>query len=160
MNDPTCEHSLMGVKVYRDYSKLYAQTNCIHPDTVDIKGYDSTIGYSRNVRRPSATSSSIACLLQDAGALIHVKTTVPTGLLAIEKVSDIGLTTNLYRRRRHTGNLEDLHEFLKRVTLAEPWQYDHTCVPLPWQHGNLRDEGRKLKGGYLGRCHDTSHTCF
>jgi hypothetical protein len=24
------------------------------------------------------------------------------------------------------GNLEDLHEFSKRVILAKPWQYDHT----------------------------------
>ncbi|KAF8799547.1 amidase signature enzyme [Phlegmacium glaucopus] len=180
MNDPTCERSLMGVKVYRDYSKIYAQTDRIHLDTVDIKGYDSTIGYSRNVGRPSATSSSIACLLQDAGALIHVQTTVPTGLLAIEKVSDICLTTNLYRRRQHTGsrwwkqnrdwgcgssligleglpivtsplvgNLEDLHEFSKRAILANPCQYDRTCVPLPWQHVNLRDEGRKVKWGVI-----------
>ncbi|KAF8799550.1 amidase signature enzyme [Phlegmacium glaucopus] len=39
------------------------------------------------------------------------------------------------------GNLEDLHEFSKRVILAKPWQYDHTCVPLPWQYVNLRGEG-------------------
>ncbi|KAF8799544.1 hypothetical protein BYT27DRAFT_6858320 [Phlegmacium glaucopus] len=43
------------------------------------------------------------------------------------------------------GNLEGLHEFSKRVILAKPWQYDHTCVPLPWQYVNLRGEGRKLK---------------
>ena len=143
------------------------------------------------------TSSSIVRLLQDAGALIHVKTTVPTGLLAIETVSDIfGRTTNPYNSN-HTagastggggalvasggskieigtdiggsvripahfcgiwslkasagrfpmwgsgsstmgleglpiiasplaGSLEDLHEFSKRVILANPWQYDHT----------------------------------
>lgn len=143
------------------------------------------------------TSSSIVRLLQDAGALIHVKTAVPTGLLAIETVSDIfGRTTNPYNPN-HTagastggggalvacggskieigtdiggsvripahfcgvwslrassgrfptwgsgssmmgleglpivasplaGNLEDLNEFLKRVILAKPWQYDHT----------------------------------
>ena len=74
------------------------------------------------------------------------------------------------------GNLEDLHEFTKRVILAKPWQYDHTvkfqpslfflffffwflnepfffkkkqCVPLPWQNVNLQDEGRKLKWGVI-----------
>jgi hypothetical protein len=40
------------------------------------------------------------------------------------------------------GNLEDLHEFSKRVILAKPWQYDHTVrsslfsfsiiTNLPW----------------------------
>ena len=171
-------------------------------DTVDIKGHDSTIGYSRNVGRPKPTSSSIVRLLQDAGALIHVKTAVPTGLLAIETVSDIfGRTTNPYNSN-HTagastggggalvacggskieigtdiggsvripahfcgvwslrassgrfptwgsgssmmgleglpivasplaGNLEDLHEFLKRVILAKPWEYDHTVRSFP-----------------------------
>jgi Asp-tRNA(Asn)/Glu-tRNA(Gln) amidotransferase A subunit family amidase len=81
-NDSNSERSLMGVPISIK-------------DTVDIRGHDSTIGYSRNAGRPSATSSSIVRLLQDAGALIHVKTTVPTGLLAIEIVSDIfGRTTN------------------------------------------------------------------
>jgi len=47
------------------------------------------------------------------------------------------------------GNLEDLHEISKRVILAKPWRYDHTCVPLPWQTVNLRDEGRKLKWGVI-----------
>ena len=28
------------------------------------------------------------------------------------------------------SNLEDLHEFMKRVILAKPWQYDHTVRPL------------------------------
>lgn len=206
-NDSNSERSLMGVPVSIK-------------DTIDIKGYDSTIGYSRNVGRPLATSSSIVRLLQDAGALIHVKTTVPTGLLAIETVSDIfGRTTNPYNSN-HTagastggggalvacggskieigtdiggsvripahfcgvwslkassgrfpmwgsgssmmgleglpivtsplaGNLEDLHEFSKRVILAKPWQYDHTCIPLPWQNVNLQDEGRKLKWGVI-----------
>ena len=76
----------------------------LNPDTVDIKGHDSTIGYSRNVGRPLTTSSSIVRLLQDAGALIHVKTTVPTGLLALETVSDIfGRTTNPYNSNHTAG---------------------------------------------------------
>ncbi|KAF8814251.1 amidase signature enzyme [Phlegmacium glaucopus] len=91
MNDLTCERSLMGVPVSIK-------------DTVDIEGYDSTIGYSRNIGRPWATSSSIVRLLQDAGALIHVKTTVTTGLLAIETVSDIfGYTTNPYNPNHTVG---------------------------------------------------------
>ena len=68
------------------------------------------------------------------------------------------------------GTLNDLAEFWKRVTLCEPWQYDHTvrrcsfscrlrlsvsltflhqCIPLPWRSINLQDEGRKLKWGVM-----------
>ncbi|KAF7761925.1 hypothetical protein Agabi119p4_9917 [Agaricus bisporus var. burnettii] len=31
----------------------------------------------------------------------------------------------------------------------KPWQYDHTCVPLPWQPVNLQEEGRRLKWGVI-----------
>ncbi|KAF8996224.1 amidase signature domain-containing protein [Cyathus striatus] len=47
------------------------------------------------------------------------------------------------------GTLEDLEEFWKRVILAKPWLYDHTCIPLPWQPVNLREEGRRLKWGIM-----------
>ncbi|KAF8970071.1 amidase signature domain-containing protein [Flammula alnicola] len=207
VNETTRERSLLGVPVSIK-------------DTVNIKGHDSTIGYSSKVGHPSATSSAIVRLLQDAGALVHVKTTVPIGLLAIETVSDVfGCTTNPYNEG-HTagastggggalvacggskieigtdlagsvripahfcgiwslkgssgrfptwgtessmmglesvpivtspmaGNLADLREFWKRVIFSEPWQYDHTCVPLPWKNMDLHDEGRKLKWGVM-----------
>jgi len=73
-------------------------------DTVNIKGHDTTIGYSRNVACPALSSSAIVRLLQDAGALIHVKTTVPTGLLALETVSEVyGRTTNPYNSNYTAG---------------------------------------------------------
>ncbi|KAF9543227.1 amidase signature enzyme [Agrocybe pediades] len=201
------ERSLMGVPVSIK-------------DTIDIEGHDSTIGFSRYVNDPAKSSSAIVQLLQDAGALIHAKTTVPTGLLSLETVSHVfGRTTNPYnpeftagastggggalvalggskieigtdlagscRIPAHfcgvwslkgssgrfpswgnrssmpglqavplvvsplAGSLDDLREFWKRVILAEPWQYDHTCVPIPWQNVNLQDEGRKLKWGVI-----------
>ncbi|KAF8157133.1 amidase signature domain-containing protein [Crassisporium funariophilum] len=206
-NDITRERSLMGVPVSIK-------------DTINMEGHDTTIGYSRNVCSPASTSSSIVRLLRDAGALLHVKTTVPTGLLAIETISDVfGRTTNPYNPNHSAGastggggallacggskieigtdlagsvripahfcgvwslkgsagrfpmwgsvssmmglegvpivaspmagNLEDLQEFWKRVISSEPWQYDHTCVPIPWKNIHLRDEGRKLKWGVM-----------
>lgn len=67
-------------------------------------GHDTTIGFSRNAGRPVSTSSAIVRLLQDAGALIHVKTTVPTGLLGLETISNLfGLTTNPYDPERTAG---------------------------------------------------------
>lgn len=66
-------------------------------DVVDIEGHDTTIGYSSRANKPVATSASIVRLLRDAGALMHVKTTVPTALLSFETVSDLfGETTNPY----------------------------------------------------------------
>lgn len=73
-------------------------------DTVDIAGHDTTLGYSRNVARPVAESSPIVRLLQDAGAIIHVKTAVPAGLLGLETASDVfGRTTNPYSNDRTAG---------------------------------------------------------
>ncbi|KAJ7599180.1 amidase signature domain-containing protein [Mycena floridula] len=66
-------------------------------DTIDILGHDTTIGLSRNIGHPANSSSSIVRLLQDAGALIIAKTTVPTALFSIDTESDIfGVTTNPY----------------------------------------------------------------
>ncbi|KAF5336586.1 hypothetical protein D9611_006634 [Ephemerocybe angulata] len=189
-------------------------------DTVNVVGHDTTIGYSSNVGKPATTSASIVRLLQDAGAIVHAKTTVPIGLLSIETISDVfGTTRNphnldftpggssgggaallasggskieigsdiggsvripahfcgIYSLKGSAGRfpswgcatsmkglegipivsapmastLDDLSEFWKRVVLSEPWQYDHTCVPLPWRSLNLQDEGRKLKWGIM-----------
>ncbi|KAG6910713.1 hypothetical protein DXG01_008243 [Tephrocybe rancida] len=188
--------------------------------TIDIAGHDTTIGFSRNVNHPVSASSAIVRLLQDAGALVHAKTTVPTGLLGLETSSDVyGRTSNPYKDT-HTpgastgggaalvacggskieigtdlagsvripahfcgiwslkgsagrfpswgnqsplegleglqlvcspmaGSLEDLDEFWKRVIMAKPWEYDHTCHPIPWRNVDLREDGRKLKWGIV-----------
>lgn len=66
-------------------------------DVVDIEGYDTTVGYSARANKPASSSAPIVRLLRDAGAIIHVKTTVPTGLLSFETKSDLfGETTNPY----------------------------------------------------------------
>lgn len=189
-------------------------------ETINIAGHDSTIGYSCNVDKPARKSSAIVRLLQDAGALVHAKTSVPTGLLAIETSSDVfGRTTNPYNPAHSAGastgggaallasggskievgtdlagsiripahfcgvwslkgsvgrfpvwgdkspmvglevlptlaapmarTLDDLTEFWKRVVDMKPWQYDHTCVPIPWKPVDLQDEGRRLKWGII-----------
>ncbi|THH01283.1 hypothetical protein EW026_g1374 [Hermanssonia centrifuga] len=73
-------------------------------DCVDIEGHDTTLGYSCNANRPVSVSAPIVRLLQDAGALLHVKTTVPTGLLSFETASDLfGETTNPYNPKFSPG---------------------------------------------------------
>ncbi|THU96218.1 amidase signature enzyme [Dendrothele bispora CBS 962.96] len=189
-------------------------------DTVDVEGHDTTIGFSKNVGKPVKTSAPLVRLLQDAGAIIHAKTTVPTGLFSVSTASDVfGVTMNPYKQEysagastgggaalvacggskieigsdaggslrlpahfcgiwslkgsigrfpvwKHqssmngcesipllsgplAGSLEDLEEFWKRVMEMRPWEYDFTCVPLPWRPVNLQEEGRKLKWGII-----------
>ncbi|TFK65510.1 amidase signature enzyme [Pluteus cervinus] len=189
-------------------------------DTLNIFGHDTTIGFSQNVNKPAQKSSAMVQLLRDTGALVHAKTTVPTGLLSLETSSDIfGVTTNPYNKDFTPGastgggaalvacggtkieigtdvggsvrypahccgiyslkasagrfpnwgnasslpgmeaiplvssplaqNLNDLEEFSRRVVLAKPWDYDHTCIPLPWRPVDLREDGRKLKWGVI-----------
>jgi len=157
-------------------------------------------------------------LLRDAGAILHVKTTVPTTLLSAETRSDVfgGRTTNPYNPAYSSGgstgggaallayggsvieigtdlagslrtpahysgvytvkgsagrfpapggvssvngleaiqlvagplarNMDDLEEFWKRVLQMKPWEYDHSCIPLPWRDVELP---KKVRWGVL-----------
>ncbi|KAJ7135801.1 amidase signature domain-containing protein [Mycena epipterygia] len=200
-------------------------------DTINIASRPSTIGLARHTH-PVPTSSPLVHLLTSAGALLHCKTTVPSGLIAIETHSALfGTTVNPYNPNHSVGastggggalvacrgsmvevatdlagsaripahfcgvwglkgsvgrfptrgtgtslggleavqivaapmagSLEDLEEFWKRVVGMRPWDYDFTCVPLPWQPVDLQVEGRKLKWGVMwsdGIC-DPSPAC-
>lgn len=73
-------------------------------DCVDLEGHDTTLGYSANANRPVRESAPIVRLLRDAGALLHVKTTVPTGLFSFETESDLfGTTSNPYNPKFSPG---------------------------------------------------------
>ncbi|KAF5324089.1 hypothetical protein D9619_011410 [Psilocybe cf. subviscida] len=90
-------------------------------DTINIPGRPTTIGYSDRsdfdaphlselsspsipTQPPSHTSSVLYDLLVNAGALVHCKTTVPPGLLALETHSDLfGVTRNPWDLARTCG---------------------------------------------------------
>ncbi|KAJ7607058.1 amidase signature domain-containing protein [Roridomyces roridus] len=73
-------------------------------DTINIAGHDTTVGLARNVGHPVTTSAPMVRLLQNAGAILHVKTTVPAALIGIETESDVfGLTTNPYNTKHGVG---------------------------------------------------------
>jgi Asp-tRNA(Asn)/Glu-tRNA(Gln) amidotransferase A subunit family amidase len=66
-------------------------------DVVDIAGHDTTVGFSSKANKPVSTTAPIVRLLRDAGAIVHVKTAVPAGLLSFETTSDLfGRTSNPY----------------------------------------------------------------
>ncbi|KAG2097013.1 amidase signature domain-containing protein [Suillus discolor] len=207
-----------GTDIPEQPAKLLSGVPVSIKDCIDIEGYDTTIGYSSKVNHPASSSAAIVRLLHDAGAITHVKTTVPPGLLGLETSSDLfGRTSNPYNKKFSSGastggggallacrgsvieigtdlggsvrlpahycglyamrssigrfpcqgthspvpglesvattsapmsrRLEDLEEFWKRVVEMRPWEYDHTCVPLPWRPVNLQET--KLKFGVV-----------
>ncbi|KAI0341449.1 amidase signature enzyme [Trametopsis cervina] len=188
-------------------------------DVVDIAGHDTTLGFSSRAHKPLTTSAPIVRLLRDAGALLHVKTTVPTGLVTFETTSDLfGETNNPYNSKFSPGastgggaallayqgsmieiatdiggsvrfppaycglyglrssvgrfpvigcqscvpglegietvspiakNLDDLRTFWERVVGMKPWEYDHSCIPIPWRPVDFVLAGRKPRWGVI-----------
>lgn len=73
-------------------------------DTINFAGHDTTLGLAGNIGRPAASSAPIVRILQDAGAIIVAKTTVPAALFAIDTESDLfGVTTNPYNSSYGVG---------------------------------------------------------
>lgn len=64
-------------------------------DTHNIKGYDSTIGYTANAFHPATKDAPIVRMLRDAGAIPFVKTNVPYTMLSFDCYNDLwGYTDN------------------------------------------------------------------
>lgn len=64
-------------------------------DQVDLVGKDSTLGYVSLAEKPKEKNALIADQLLEAGAVLYVKTAVPSSLMASETYSNlIGYTTN------------------------------------------------------------------
>lgn len=53
-------------------------------DSLHVKGFDSTLGYSRWANNPAKEDGATARLLKDAGAIPYVKTNIPVTLLSFE----------------------------------------------------------------------------
>ncbi|KAJ6013358.1 acetamidase [Penicillium herquei] len=64
-------------------------------DNFNIKGKDSSLGFTSMVGKPAATNGPIAQLLLDAGAVLYVKTNVPPGMKRAETYNEVfGKTVN------------------------------------------------------------------
>lgn len=64
-------------------------------DTVGVRNFDSSIGYSAWANKPFTSDSALVRLLRDAGAQVYVKTAVPTTLLSFLSTSALfGRATN------------------------------------------------------------------
>lgn len=58
-------------------------------DSIQVKGFDSSVGYSRNTGKPFAEDGGMVKLLKDAGAVPFAKTNLPTTLLSFESTNDV-----------------------------------------------------------------------
>ncbi|KAK4691550.1 hypothetical protein P7C71_g5470, partial [Lecanoromycetidae sp. Uapishka_2] len=58
-------------------------------DSIAVRGYDVSVGYSCNVGKPYAEDGTLVKILKAAGAIPYVKTNLPTTLLSFESSNDV-----------------------------------------------------------------------
>ncbi|KAK0384694.1 hypothetical protein NLU13_7172 [Sarocladium strictum] len=73
-------------------------------DNFNLKGRDSTVGIASHIGDPSRIDSTLPQLLEAAGAIVYVKTNVPTAMMIAESVNNVfGRTLNPRNRRTTSG---------------------------------------------------------
>ncbi|KAH7305859.1 amidase signature domain-containing protein [Stachybotrys elegans] len=73
-------------------------------DNFNLKGRDSTVGFASLVGEPSKIDSALPQLLEAAGAVVFVKTNVPTAMMIAESVNNVfGRTLNPRNRKTTSG---------------------------------------------------------
>jgi Asp-tRNA(Asn)/Glu-tRNA(Gln) amidotransferase A subunit family amidase len=58
-------------------------------DTISVKGYDTSVGYSMYTGMEEADDGGMVKLLKEAGAMPFVKTNIPITLLSFESTNDV-----------------------------------------------------------------------
>ncbi|KAI0188200.1 amidase [Xylaria flabelliformis] len=73
-------------------------------DTINVGGFDSTVGFSSFVGKTYAEDGPTVRLLKDAGAVPYVKTNLPITLLSFESTNDVwGRCTNPHNSKYSPG---------------------------------------------------------
>ncbi|QDS74838.1 hypothetical protein FKW77_002861 [Venturia effusa] len=73
-------------------------------DNFNVVGVDSTVGFVSWVGHPAVYNSTLVDILQDAGAVLYVKTNVPTAMMIAETVNNVfGRTLNPRNRKLTSG---------------------------------------------------------
>ncbi|KAE8151059.1 amidase signature domain-containing protein [Aspergillus avenaceus] len=73
-------------------------------DNFNIIGHDSTVGFSSLANDPATYNSTLVDLLLSAGAVLYVKTNVPTAMMISETVNNVyGRTVNPRNRKLTPG---------------------------------------------------------
>ncbi|EEQ32875.1 putative amidase [Microsporum canis] len=58
-------------------------------DSIQVGGFDTSVGYTRYTRQPAAKDGALVRLLKDAGAVPYAKTALPITLLSFESTNDL-----------------------------------------------------------------------
>ncbi|KAB8304158.1 hypothetical protein EYC80_003577 [Monilinia laxa] len=73
-------------------------------DSIVVGGFDTTVGYSRNVGNKVEKDGIMVRILKDAGAIPYVKTNLPITLLSFESTNDVwGRCTNPHNNKYSPG---------------------------------------------------------
>lgn len=73
-------------------------------DSVHVRGFDTSVGYSRYTGQPQQQDGVMVRLLKQAGAVPVFKTNVPISLLSFESTNDVwGRTTNPHNKDYSPG---------------------------------------------------------
>ncbi|KAF2815973.1 amidase signature enzyme [Mytilinidion resinicola] len=73
-------------------------------DSIVVKGFDTSVGYSCKTGKPYAADGIMVKILKDAGAVPFVKTNLPTTLLSFESTNDVwGRCTNPHNNKYSPG---------------------------------------------------------
>lgn len=73
-------------------------------DNFNIIGKDSTVGFTSLVNDPATYNSTLVDLLLGAGAVLYIKTNVPTAMMIAETVNNVfGRTVNPRNRKLTPG---------------------------------------------------------
>ncbi|OAP57096.1 hypothetical protein AYL99_09209 [Fonsecaea erecta] len=73
-------------------------------DCFDFAGVDSSIGFTSRVGKPAEHNAAVVDILLNAGAVLYVKTNVPTAMMMLETVNNVtGRTLNPLNRTLTAG---------------------------------------------------------
>lgn len=73
-------------------------------DSINVQGFDTSLGYSSRANNPAEVDGPLTKLLKRAGAVPHVKTALPITLLSFESTNDLwGVCKNPHNPRYSPG---------------------------------------------------------
>ncbi|TWU70433.1 hypothetical protein ED733_000306 [Metarhizium rileyi] len=73
-------------------------------DNFNLRGLDATVGFASHVGDAAKADSTLAQLLEKAGAVFYVKTNTPTAMMIAESVNNVfGRTVNPLNRKTTSG---------------------------------------------------------
>ncbi|CAN9340593.1 unnamed protein product [Alternaria alternata] len=93
-------------------------------DNFNIKGKDSTVGFTSLVNQPAEYNATLVDILERLGAVRYCKTNVPTAMM-IEAVQSVNGPMG--------KSLQDITMYSKAIVDAEPWKLDPKMLPIPWR---------------------------